>query len=229
MATHIFTAGSTNSRFVETAGTQGEIIVSLEKRQVITGGGYPLLLREGIFDLTYESYFGKPIYTYIFQESDCYDAYNDCFSRCMLFPTKPFDEWFKIPLSLQGAELPSVIDINDPDLAFTFYYAVSASAFDIISVPPVLDQNAVVRIQVKDPSSGNLQAFNFSPTSLSVEDGKWASTRLRTACEAKFAGSGPWGTVKKIAYAPQDGTSYPYYLHIWERFGKPSFNATVSS
>lgn len=167
------TDGTTgNLRFVVTDTETGKK-VNLQARQIPQFYSSSMLLTPGtVLTCQYDRTQGGTKIYYKSTPTNDPDAWLppiNPFNGILLYPNEPENDWFEIPLSLSGAQMPSVI--TPPIITPQLYAAIGSLDFEYVEIPSSADQSTIPKVRVVSSPRGSI-----TPTAtVTVDNGSWQS------------------------------------------------------
>ena len=116
-------------------------------------------------------------------------------NKLKLYPDKPVDEWFEIPLGFNGIEPTTLDSVVLDDVRFIGREWLNATTLEpfiqIDSLPETPTQETVIHCRVTDADayiSGNLQITS------TIANGKWTSNGINATASSIIESRGDFGT-----------------------------------
>ncbi len=176
------------------------------------------------FELSYYMDWCGPAYRILSREIETEDMSPEILAWAKLYPSKPIDEFFNVPISLDGAVLPTTIDLAE---TYAVNYSAVASDFVTTYVPPTLTTTSKIKVKAQS-RTGVLSCF---VNNIEKASGQWHQATysvdfwLHTGQAAHFRSTASHNNISAIWYRRQNAQS-PYAIYI-DTYGsnKPVFSS----
>lgn len=175
------------------------------------------------FELSYYMDWYGPAYRILSQEIETEDMSPEILAWAKLYPSKPIDEFFNVPISLDGAVLPTTIDLAE---TYAVNYSAVASDFVTTYVPPTLTTTSKIKVKAQS-RTGVLSCF---VNNIEKASGQWHQATysvdfwLHTGQAAHFRSTASHNNISAIWYRRQNAQS-PYAIYIAYGSNKPVFSS----
>lgn len=226
------TGGTTGNLRFAIADALNEKRVSLQARQIPTVDISPCLTPGAVLTCQfYRRYNGKLYYrSHPDTDPDAWTAPNP-FNGILLYPDKPVNEWFNIPLTLSGAQMPTAHTPGNITVRHAGALAQSLSDYVFEETPPSsADESTVPKIRIVDTPSrelvivGSVTVGDGVPTAYGTN-----SAHLNAGGTLHYGGSNNYHPSAVYAVYDFDSGSWSITTDMWESFRYVGFYYDINA
>lgn len=226
------TGGTTGNLCFVVTDTETGKQVNLQARQIPIIYSTPCLVGGSILTCQfYRTYMGKRYYrSHPDTDPDGWPSPNPC-NGILLYPDKPANDWFNIPLSLNGAQMPTAHSPSTITLRHAGALAQNLGDYVFESAPASPDDSSTPKIRIIDSPSvelnivGSVTVGNGIPTEVSAG----YSAQMNAGGTLHYGGSDSYNP--SAVYAVYDPTNsvWSISLDVWESYRNFSYSYDIKA